>query len=189
MKSIDIEIAADYVGYDSIISEFTKKKLEERYETLYKTASEFIDKMGYKNNVCIDDYALLYAMFDYFADISRLKKFHKIDLINDIKIASYEAYWLLKRKVLQVFKCSMDTIYVNEQFVLTLILKCLSDKENISVASFGNEKLKFFFDTFFYSLKYRPFDQQAIELIALSFNAGRVYSEIISKNEVLNPRI
>jgi hypothetical protein len=35
-------------------------------------------------------------VYDYFSNISRIKSFHKIEKINDLKILSYTAYWLLE---------------------------------------------------------------------------------------------
>ena len=173
---LKIENAAEYIGYDDLITEFTRKKLEDRYEMLYKTAEVFINEMGY-SDVIIDEYALLYAMFDYFADISRLKKFHKISRINDVKITSYEVFWLLKRKPLQVCTSSKENVFVNERFILSIILNCMSHEGKIPFSELGSDKISFFTEPLFYYLKFRPFDAQAIEMMILAFFAGRAYSD------------
>ena len=41
-------------------------------------------------------------MLDYFTDISRLKHFHQAKHINSLKVISYETYWLLRRKPIQI---------------------------------------------------------------------------------------
>ena len=174
---LPIENVAKYVGYDEIIAEYSRAKLEKRYETLYKSAETFITEMGY-TDVTIDEYALLYAMFDYFADISRLKLFHKINLVNEVKVTSYEVYWILKRKPLQVAQSSKENVFVNERFVLSIILNCLSNEGNIPFSGLGSDELTFFTEPLFYFLKFRPFDAQAIEMIILAFLAGRTCSEV-----------
>jgi len=172
----DITNAAEYVGYDDIIAEFTRKKLECRYVMLYKSAELFIKEMECID-VIIDEYALLNAMFDYFADISRLKKFHKIDHVNEVKIVSYEAYWLLKRRPLQVCKGSRENVFINERFVLSIILNCMSNEGRIAFTELGSDKISFFTEPLFYYLKFRPFDAQAIEMMILGFVAGRTFSD------------
>ena len=180
---LKIENAAEYIGYNDLIAEFTRKKLEDRYEFLYKSAETFISEMG-ASRVIIDEYALLYAMFDYFADISRLKMFHKINRINEVKITSYAVYWLLKRKPLQVCEGSRENAFINERFVLSIILNCLSAEGKIPFCELGDEKISFFTEHLYYYLKFRPFDAQSIEMLILAFFAGRVYSD-----EIRNPVI
>jgi len=181
---LKIENAAEYIGYDDLIIEFSRKKLEDRYEMLYKSAETFITEMGYQK-VIIDEFALLYAMFDYFADISRLKLFHKINLVNEVKIISYEVYWLLKRKPLQICESNKENVFINERFVLSIILNCLSSEGNIPFIELGNEKISFFTEPLYYFLKFRPIDAQSVEMMILAFFAGTVYTDEIKKTPIV----
>jgi hypothetical protein len=170
-------IESAFVEYSEITDEFEKQKLISRYKTLLVIATDFIQKMGYSNSVYINEMILLYAMCDYFSDILRLKSFHNIDRINEIKILSYEIYWLLKRKPLQIRDNNKDFIYVNEQFALSRILHYLSDDKKESTRTLGGDKLEFFVNTLLYYLKYRPFDAQSLEMFLISFNAGVIFEQ------------
>jgi len=170
-------IESVFVDYSDLIENFGKDKLINRYETLYEIAGNFIKKMGYTDKVYINEMVLLYAICDYFTDIMRLKLFHKIDRTNEVKIISYEIYWLLKRKPLQIKNDSKELVYVNEQFALSRIIHYISNDEEKSLFIIGNDKLDFFINTLFYYLKYRPFDAQALEMFLISFNAGKIFAQ------------
>ena len=172
-------IKAVYIKYDSLVKEFTIEKLEKRFASLLTASTEFIDKMGYAESAKVDEIELLCAMLDYFSDISRLKAFHNITHIHETKVISYEAYWLLKRKPIQVIKNDVNLLYINEKFVLSRIIHCICQDNNESVLTLDNEKLSFFTDTLFYFLKYRSLDAQTIELLILSFNAGVIFANEI----------
>jgi hypothetical protein len=170
-------IESVFVEYSSLITEFGESKLVSRYETLLDIIADFKLKMDYGDNVYVNEIILLYAMCDYFSDISRLKLFHKIDRINEVKIASYEIYWLLKRKPLQVKADNKELAYVNEQFALSRIIHYLSNNEEKSLRTLNNDELDFFVNTLFYYLKYRPLDAQALEMFLISFNAGIIFAQ------------
>jgi len=170
-------IESVFVEYTDLIEKYGKDELVGRYETLLNIADDFIQKMGYKDDVYINETILLYAMCDYFSDILRLKIFHKISRTNEVKILSYEIYWLLKRKPLQSKKNNKELVHINEQFALSRIIHYLSNDENKSLLTLNSEKLEFFINTLFYYLKFRPFDAQSIEMLLLSFNAGKIFAE------------
>lgn len=174
-------IESVFSKYDDLVTEFGRKKLEERYEVLLHSATEFIKKMDYGSIVRVDEYTLLYAMLDYFSDILRLKQFHNINKVTEIKIISYEAFWLLKRKPLQLLTREEGAVYVNEQFILSRIIHCLMDNDERAVDVFANDKLEFFNESLFYFLKYRWFDSQTIEMFILSFIAGKTYFEELNR--------
>ena len=67
-------------------------------------------------------------MLDYFTDISRLKHFHQAKHINSLKVISYETYWLLRRKPIQILvedETSDAMAFLNEKFVFSRIAKYL----------------------------------------------------------------
>ena len=177
-----VDIRAKYVEFTKIIEEFTEEKIQERYFRLLESAQAFIQEMGYQNHVVCNETMLMYAVLGYFSDISRLKAFHNINHINDSKILAYETTWLLKRRPLQI-KDNIDSKYAfcNEQFVLSQIeLWLKKDVSDDSTEAVVNEDLRFFYDMLFYHLKYRNYDPQTLELMLVSFMAGRKYQLILS---------
>jgi hypothetical protein len=178
---MDTNIKPVFTEYADLIEKYGEEKLISRYETLLKISNDFIQKMGFSEYVFVNEMIMLYAMCDYFSDILRLKNFHKIDKVNETKITSYEVFWLLKRKPLQIKNGGHEFVYVNEQFALSRIIHHLSGDENVTLITLGNEKLEFFMNNLFYYLKYRPFEPQMLEMFILSFNAGRIFAEELNQ--------
>jgi len=180
-----VDIKTKYVEYTEIIEKFTEDKIQERYLRLLESAQTFIQEMGYQNHVICNETILMYAVLGYFSDVNRLKDFHNIIHINESKILAYETTWLLKRKPLQI-KDSNDPKYAfcNEQFALSQIeLWLKKDISDDSTEAVVNKDLRFFSDTLFYHLKYRNYDPQTLELMLVSFMAGRKYQLILSFNQ------
>jgi len=163
--------------YSDLIEEFGENGLIDRYETLLKNSDDFIKKMDYSEYVFVNKMTLAYAMCDCLSDILRLKKFHNIDRENEIKTTSYEVFWLLKRKPLQIKSERKELVYVNEQFVLSRIVHHLSNNEEETLITLGDKRLEFFMNTLFYHLKYRALEPRMLEMFILSFNAGKIFAE------------
>ena len=179
---ISLDIESVFIKYSDLIKEFGKDKLINRYEELLSISNDFIMKMDYHENIYVNEMMLLHVICDYFSDILRLKRFHKLERVNEIKIISYEIYWLLKRKPLQLKVCSDELVYVNEQFALSRIIHFLGNNE-IFLTTLENDKLNFFMDTLFYFLKYRLLDAQSLEMCLISFHAGRIFEEELKKHK------
>jgi hypothetical protein len=177
-----IHIEAKYVEYTKVIEEFTPKRIEDRYHRLLVSAQEFIQGMGYSDHVVCNKSMLMLAVLGYYSDISRLKDFHRIDRTNDIKILAYESSWLLKRKPLQIKDSNDEQFsFCNEQFVFSQIMFWFKkDDGEKGAEALAHEDLKFFTNTLFYHLKYRNHDPQTLELMLVSFMAGRKYQYILS---------
>jgi hypothetical protein len=121
--------------------------------------------------------ALTHAVMDYYSDIQRLKEYQKIERVNEIKIKAYETFWLLKRKPIQLMKQLEDDkmLYVNEKFLLTRLTSfMLGEDMNIPLVEDKKKAYTNYLDTLYYYLKFRRCDAQAIELMLLAFQAGRV---------------
>jgi len=175
-------IETRYVEYTDVIKEFTEKKIQARYHRLLVSAQKFIQGMDFKDHIVCNETILMLVVLDYFSDIMRLKKFHGIDRTNEIKILAYETSWLLKRKPLQI-KNSNDQkyAYCNEQFAYSQIMFWLKKGEGEDgIKALAHEDLKFFSNTLFYYLKYRDYNPQVLELMFVSFMAGRKYQCILS---------
>lgn len=177
------KIESTYTKYDDIINEFTEERINNRFKQLYSEMENFLDTLELKNEkdcFVINEMSLTHLIMDYYSDISRLKKFHKIEKINEIKIKAYETYWLIQRKPIQIVK-ELDGdkyFHINEKFVLSYITSFLLNKgvemqaEYYNLKSFNN-----FLEMLYYYLKYRKCDAQSIELIILSFKAGCLFTQ------------
>lgn len=172
-----ITIHSQYERPQALIDEFCNKrgeKFKHRYAAIYTDMVNYIEASGFKGKVLVNDFILGYALVDYFEDIRRLKDFHHIPHINSIKLVAYMAYWLLRRKPLQVVDGEKELLYVNERFVLAYVLEFLNDGQ-IHILERDNDGLKAFTESLFYYFKYRQFNAQAIEMIILGFFAGQIY--------------
>lgn len=164
------------LSYDVIVSYFGIQTIKDRYKYLYDKMQMYIDERGLQNTLYVHEDILHQAVMDYFADVYRLKEFHKIEHINITKIVSYEVYWLLRRKPIQMKATSVDSkgVFANEGFLTTFIAhECLVPEET---APMNKEKEEFFLKYLQhvnYHLKYRSVDKQNLEIMLYSFETGR----------------
>ena len=170
------KIRSIFADYSDIINRYSEQVIDERYEYLYKEIEEFIQNFEsinkqYEECLSINKFALIHAILDYYSDISRLKDFHAVDRANEYKILAYEAYWLLKRRPIQILKDqSEELVFMNEKFVLTYIISFLC--QNITPENSTSPYMNSFIDSFYYYLKYRVYTPQDIEMIILAFTVG-----------------
>lgn len=183
------KIHSDYISYQSILSEFSDVKVNERFEYLLQEMNLFISDIGLSEKAYVHQGILSHVVLDYFSDIERLKDFHKIELANSYKIIAYEMSWILRRKPIQLNaqnlndgKLSNDLVYLNEKFALSYILSYLTQKVegNLEKNIIDKDKkpLNGFIDSFYYYLKYRDCSPQCLEMILLSFHAGYMCNKI-----------
>ena len=154
-----------------------EEKQRKRFESILSDMEQYIKASEYTEKVEINSLLLAYAILDYFEDVKRLKLYHHLEHINSIKIVSHMAYWLLKRKPIQVKEAEKELVYVNERFVLGYILHFLSSKDCPSILERENIGLKSYTETLFYFLKYRVNSADILELAITSFFAGQIYQE------------
>lgn len=167
------------LSYDEILEYFGEKTIKDRYKYLYDKMAEYIEARNLKEILSINGGLLQQMVMDYFTDVYRLKKFHRINNINKTKIVAYELFWLLRRKPIQV--CAevenSKVVFCNEGFAVTLLAsELLVPKETEPLS---NEKEEVFFkylDHIYYHFKYRELDKQCLEAIILSFEAGKFFS-------------
>ena len=117
------KISILYDDYSDIVKEFGKKRIQERFQNLCVAYNKFINERQINDSVKLNSFTLMHAVLDYFTDISRLKKFHKISRTNTFKIVAYELSWLIRRKPLQILEDDREElVYINEKFVLSYIM-------------------------------------------------------------------
>lgn len=179
-----ISIQVVYGKYDELVAEFGEQEIQEQISCLLKQCKDFVKRLHAEDVVIVNERLLTHAVLDYYSDVSRLKAFHKINNINDIKDLSYKAHWLLKRRPLQIsVENQEDDIltFINEKFILSLISSYfLSNDVAVPLVDDTLTIYKNFLNSFFYGLKFRNLDAQAIELLILAFCAGRC----VGKDEV-----
>jgi len=148
-------------------------RIANRYVHILRMFHVFIEKYGLGDSVIINGRLLKKTVVDYFTDIVRIKEFHDIKNTNNEKIYAYTAYWLLRRKPLQVVKPFTGCEFVNELFI-TLFLISLSFKarniDNDKIKK--NATLENFQSLLFYNLKYRLVTQQSLELMIEALFCG-----------------
>lgn len=90
------------LSYDAIVNYFSEETIADRYKYLYDKMQDYINARGLQGSLNVCEGILHQAVMDYFADVYRLKEFHKIENINMTKIVAYEVYWILRRKPIQI---------------------------------------------------------------------------------------
>ena len=178
-----METKAKSFNYSDVISAFGKDKIEQRYKTLHECLSAFIKRQKYEGRVSIADSVLNQAVVDYFADIHRLKNFHHIEAINFLKIHAYTAYWILRRKPLQIIaddSLDVELAFVNEKFVLTYLLQYLrGDYETVIIAASERVTYFEFVKNLEYFLRYRVVTPQMLETMLEAYQAGMSFQRSI----------
>ncbi len=167
-----------YVNYDEIVVEFGEDTIKGRFEQIYEEMQAFIRVYKLETIAQVNQMILMQALMDYFSDIYRLKKYQGIEHVNGIKIKSYETFWLVQRKAIQLITNDLEDdrmIYINEKFVLSRLVSYLLG-DDISKPIVGEKQKAFqnFLDTLYYYLKFRRCDSQTIELLVLAFKAGQL---------------
>ncbi len=176
------KIKVEYTDTSELMDIIGKENISKKIAFFIKSMETFIGKFGdeYKGKLILNDKILQHCVMDYYCDILRLKEFHRIEKINDIKRTAYEAYWILRRKPIQVIGAELDDdviVYANEKYVLTYLMDellrgrrddILTDEAYICYKSFAN--------SLYYYLKYRDCDAKVLELMILAFKAGLNYN-------------
>ncbi len=169
--------------YSDILSAFGKDKIEQRYNTLHEYLLAFIKRHKYEDKVGVADSVLNQAVVDYFADIHRLKNLHHIEAINYLKIHAYTAYWILRRKPLQIIKDDSQDVelaFVNERFISSYLLQYLRG-EHTTVIIAEKERLTYFefVKNLEYYLRYRVVTPQMLETMLEAYQAGISFQKSI----------
>ena len=159
------------IGVDPI------KKLEDRFIFLFEAANVYIECLDLKEYLWVSRKLIGDIVEDYFADIIRLKQFHDIPLVNDIKIAAFSAYWINRRKPL-VFKKDPDNSIVekepkikdiNEWFALSVMISMIYDQsKHLQIGLDVRTKYIDFLDLLHYNLTYRIITPQSLELALIA---------------------
>lgn len=173
--------------YSEILNSFGEEKIEDRYANLYEYLESFIKRHKYEEKVTIANSVLNQVVIDYFADIYRLKNFHHIEAINYIKIHAYTAYWILRRKPLQIIQDDVNDVnlaFVNEKFVASYLIQ-FTRGENDKVIILEEERQAYleFVKNLEYFLRYRLVTPQMIETMLEAYMAGKAFQKSFDYSE------
>ena len=142
-----------YIKYDELITLVGHEVIESRIQQVSQEMLDFLTFNKLNEIAYLHEMALTHAIMDYFSDIQRLKDYHHIEHVNEIKIKAYETFWLLKRKPLQLKGQVEDDkfLYVNEKFLLTRLTSfMLGDDINKPIVGENSTMFKNFLDTLNY---------------------------------------
>lgn len=177
-STLDIE-KLSHGSYQFIVDYFGEEKLNSRYNTIIKYLELFIEARELEGLVAISLPVVDNLVIDYFVDIYRIKDFQDIKFINDAKIYAYTAYWLLRRKPLQIVSDTADDndfAFVNEQMVASYLFDFLfSHPDNASIVKTKENEFEEFEKNLLYSLMYRDVSPKSLEMMIYAFTAGRAY--------------
>jgi len=149
------------------------KRVAKRFVFVLFKMNLFIDQYNLNNKVEVNRRMLAEAIHDYFVDTERAKKFHNIKHTNAEKVYAYLAYWILRRKPIQVVEKFNGCEFVNEIFITQFLSSAIASEKKISRdQKEKNPTFKKFMELLFYNLKYRPVTQQSLELMIEAFFCG-----------------
>ena len=176
-----------YTNYDGLLEEFSEEVIQSRYAVFYEEIEEFAKSLGIREKIQISESLLSHAVLDYFTDISRLKHFHQAKHINSLKVISYETYWLLRRKPIQILvedETSDAMAFLNEKFVFSRIAKYLmGDGKRVILSPETKKGFLNYLDSLFYYLKYRNYDAEMLEMMLMGFKAGVLVADELKEQE------
>lgn len=179
-------------NYIELLHKVGAEKFDSRFAELQKqigeflVAAQYISASGENDHAECNDRILYHVLLDYYSDIQRLKEFHEIEHTKTDKNIAYLAYWILRRKPIQIDN-SLEKdkdIFINERFVCYMIIyECLQQKqkktESLRLDEPSVEKYDKYIDLLLYFLKYREYNAQMLELLIETFKAGIMFGEAV----------
>lgn len=176
-----------YTDYADLLEDFSEEVIQSRYAVFYEEIMEFAKSLGIKDEVRIDESILIHTILDYYSDISRYKRFHQVKHINAIKVISYETYWILRRKPIQVIAHAEvnDTMcFLNEKFVFSRLMKfLLGEGKHVVLSEKSKKAFSNYLDYLYYYLKYRTYDPEMIEMMLMGFKAGVIIADDLKASD------
>lgn len=174
-------IASEFKNYENLIDLVGFEKIENRYQFVYEQMVSFIGRLNAKEKITINERVLMHAVLEYYEDIEKVKSAHELDHTNSQKVFAYLAYWLLRRQPIQIITeedCDENLVFANEKFVLSMLMSFLTSGFEAKPLVAEDKKIyQAFLNSFFYYLKFRKPDAQAIEMILLAFATGKMFGK------------
>jgi len=149
------------------------KKVATRYAYLFFKMNLFLDEHTLTKKVIVNTRMLIEAVHDYYVDTTRIKGFHGIEYTNNEKVFAYKAYWLFRRKPLQVIEEFPGCEFINELCITEILTSAMAAEKNIpKEIRADSPSFKKLQALLFYNFKYRPVSPQSLELMIEAFFSG-----------------
>jgi hypothetical protein len=183
-----MEIPKFYPDYKKLYEKY-KEKIKDRITVHYISFDKYISRQRLKSDTVYLPVTLLYeAIINYYADIERYKHFHEIDRVDRIKIASYETYWFIKMRPIQVKTVPKNNAYkytlINEYYCANMILGRLYDARRPLILEDGLSNWMRFYEQLMYTLHFRIITPQTLELALIALVANIPYDEPSDNKEM-----
>lgn len=171
----------EIIDYTYLFKDFGEDRIADRCNWLMDIMNTFLSHNDLSESAFVSETILNHVVIDYFADIKRLKDFQQIETTNHIKIFAYTTYWILRHKPIQIIsEVEEKNVFINENFCSDLIRMFLFDNpDSVSILKQDENAINDFIDTMLYYFTYRDVSAQCIELMLISFNAGRGYQNSV----------
>lgn len=183
--------APDRNDYTALLERFGRERFTARLLFLIEKAEDTIERYSAREHARVSPKVMRDALLDYVADISRLKEFHEIERVNPIKVASYTAYWVLRRKPIQLVADPPDGQVerdLNEWFALTLFVAMVYDtKQQYLQDKATHAAWNEFLLALHYTMTYRVITPQAPELAHLALAVGPPYVRLGASDDGTPP--
>ncbi|MES0488431.1 MAG: hypothetical protein ABUK01_00460 [Leptospirales bacterium] len=173
-------------SYENLIKDFGEECLKNRFLFIYGKARHYIKSANIDNFAVVNEYLIDEILLDYFSDITRLKDFHGIERANPKKVAAYTAYWVSRRKPIQLIKdIDKDTLikypqikWVNENFAISLMIT-MSYDTNSPIVGVDWGKFNKFEKNLRYYFTYRHLNSQMLELMLNAIDVTPIYGSLV----------
>lgn len=167
-------------SYSYLIEAFSAERIQSRFDWVKSLLDDYVKQEELQDKVYVSEDVLNHVIVDFFADIHRLKEFHNIETTHESKVYAYLAFWILKRKPIILKQSSEEHVFINEKFVSEFLRSYLFRNPcEVSILDENKPAVDTFLATMEYFFKYREYSAQNIELMLLTFNAGRAYQESV----------
>ena len=165
--------------YRDLLIKYGEEDIKVRIDRRRDSIQNFLTSLNLSDEqVRISDRNLQLAVLSFSSDLKRIEPYHNIQDVNVIKIHSYEAYWLLRKKPIQIVSDFDGCERINERYVAFMLTDfLLRDWGDAVLSGQSKKEFKDFAQTLYYSFSYRNFNAQNIELVLLGFRAGIAVGE------------
>ncbi len=152
------------------------QRILSRFSKLLTEIQQYVVLLHAADYAYVNTQLLVKAIIDYFEDIEKLKLFEGMDRANEAKIYAYEAFWLLRRKPVQIVTQNLHAevgLYINEFIVSAMLISRMYEEAGIKRNGTDNKRMRFF-TLLFYNFKYRQYDQKSLEVMVEAFLLGHI---------------
>jgi hypothetical protein len=176
---------AEAQSYQYLLDAFGQQVLQDRFSFIHKEARGYLLAAKYPDDLfTISKHIIEEVVLDYFADIHRLNDFHHIERSEPEKVAAYTAYWIWRRKPIQLRReptteeiQKLPLIHrVNDTFARILFIGMVYDLRKPLLTDMS--RYRRFREVLSYFMEFRAVNPQALELAIYALNATPVYERI-----------